>query len=112
LLVSFAPTDAVVKTYSGEEIDIVLHIHQISIFEDLYSPFLTVELEIRDAIGLKHKVPFRGEEVITLTVTDADKKFGLQDASVLDLQAEGCRSGVGPLVRVPPVLHLHRSHWT
>jgi hypothetical protein len=76
----FRADRAIVKTFSGEEIDIVLHVHQISIFEDLYSPFLTVELEIRDAIGLKNKVPFRGEELITLTVTDSDRKFGLQDA--------------------------------
>jgi hypothetical protein len=76
----FRADRAIVKTYSGEEIDIVLHIHQISIFEDLFSPFLTVELEIRDAIGLKNKVPFRGEEVITLTVTDSDGKFGLQNS--------------------------------
>jgi hypothetical protein len=71
---------AVVRTFSGEEIDIVLHIHQIVIYENLFSPFLTVELEVRDAIGLKNKIPFRGEEIITLTVTDTDGKYGLQDA--------------------------------
>jgi hypothetical protein len=76
----FRANRAIVKTYTGEEIDIVLHIDRISIFEDLFSPFLTVELEIRDAIGLKNKVPFRGEELITLSVTDVDGKYGLIDS--------------------------------
>lgn len=76
----FKADRAVVRTYTGEELDIVLHIHQISVFEDLFSPFLTVELEIRDSVGLLHKLPFKGEEIITLSVTDADGAFGLQDA--------------------------------
>jgi hypothetical protein len=77
----FRADSAILTTYSGEQIDIVLHIHQIAIFEDLFSPFLTVELEVRDSIGLKNKVPFRGEEIINLWVTDSDKKFGLQGAA-------------------------------
>lgn len=72
---------ALVTTFSGQEIDIILHIDRIIIYEDLFTPFLTVELEIRDAIGLKNKIPLRGgEELITLSVTDSDGQFGLQDA--------------------------------
>lgn len=77
----FRADRAIVTTYSGEQVNIILHIHQITIFEDLFSPFLTLELEIRDSIGLLHKVPFRGEELITMSVTDADGKFGLQDTT-------------------------------
>lgn len=73
----YSANTAVITTYAGASIDIVNMIQQIEIFEDIYSPFITIELEIKDGIGLIHKTPFIGEEIVTLTITDRDGKEGI-----------------------------------
>ena len=75
----FLASTAVITTYAGASLEIAQMIQQIEIFEDLYSPFITIELEVKDGNGLIHKTPFIGEELVTLTITDPDGKEGIID---------------------------------
>ena len=60
----------VVTNYDNEQLDILPLVSGFTLFEDLYSPFLTAELQVLDNIGLAAKLPFRGEELITITIKD------------------------------------------
>lgn len=72
---------ALITTFAGAEIDIRELIHSVTIFEDIYSPFLSVEILIEDHIGLYHKLPIRGgEEVITLNLTSTDGVSGFKNS--------------------------------
>lgn len=62
---------AYVTSYNGSEMNVIELIQRIDIYEDLYSPFLTLDIVISDAIGLLNKMPMIGEETITLDITDA-----------------------------------------
>lgn len=59
-----------ITSFNGSEINIIPMIFNIDIFEDLYSPFLTIELTLLDNTGLYSKLPFRGEEIVTMTIKD------------------------------------------
>ena len=59
-----------ITSFNGSEINIIPMIFNIDIFEDLYSPFLTIELTLLDNTGLYSKLPFRGEEIVTMTLKD------------------------------------------
>lgn len=59
-----------ITSSNGVELDILHMVASINLYEDMYSPFLTAEVVVIDSIGLANKLPFRGEELITLTVKD------------------------------------------
>ena len=63
-------TSALLTNYQNGQIEIIDLISRIDIFEDLYSPFVTAEVTIIDTHGLINKVPFLGEEILTLDITD------------------------------------------
>ena len=53
---------------SGETLDLRPFIVEINIYEDMYSPALTGNVVIRDAVNLIGKLPLVGDEVITIDV--------------------------------------------
>lgn len=74
----FSLTVATLMSYNGTQVDILPMIQSINIFEDLYSPFMTVNIMIEDQIGLYHKLPIVGEEILALEVTNPDGETGLK----------------------------------
>lgn len=53
---------------SGETLDLRPFIIEINIYEDIYSPALTGNVVIRDAVNLIGRLPLVGDEVITIDV--------------------------------------------
>jgi hypothetical protein len=65
-------------THSSEEpIDITNLINYVEIFESIYSPFLTVNVNITDNQSLTSLLPLIGEELIELDVRGADNVSGI-----------------------------------
>jgi hypothetical protein len=75
----YSLTRAEITSYNGAAVSIMELIHEITIYEDIYSPFLTMEVLIEDQIGLYHKLPIIGEETLTVTITNTDGEFGYKD---------------------------------
>lgn len=69
-----------ITTYNGNAISILPMIHNITVYEDIYSPFMTIDILVEDHIGLYHKLPILGEEVLEITVTNPDGETGFKDA--------------------------------
>lgn len=67
------------NSYNGNSVSILDLIHEISVFEDIYSPFLSMELLIEDQIGLYQKLPIIGEEVLEISITNVDGNGGYKD---------------------------------
>lgn len=76
----YSLTKAVLTSYNGNEVNIMDLIHNIKVYEDIFSPFITIDMVMEDHIGLYHKMPIIGEELLTLTLTDVTGKFGFKDA--------------------------------
>lgn len=62
---------ATLNSYNGASVDITDLIHSVTAYEDIFSPFLSMDIIIEDHIGLYHKMPILGEEVLDLKITDA-----------------------------------------
>lgn len=62
---------------SEQPIDIRMMVNYIEIFESIYSPFLTVNINITDAQSINHVLPIIGEEFIELDVRGPDGKTGI-----------------------------------
>ena len=65
-------------TYRAEDpVDITKMVNYIEIFESIYSPFLTVNINITDTLSLNHAMPIIGEEFIELDVRGPDGVTGI-----------------------------------
>lgn len=58
-------------SYNGIEIEIIDLIDRVDIYEDIYAPFITMDLQVTDSVGLIDKTPFIGEESIVMNIQDA-----------------------------------------
>ncbi len=67
----------IVTQQSNEPIDITKLVNYIEIFESIYSPFLTVNVNITDALSLNHILPLIGEEFIEFDIRGPDNETGL-----------------------------------
>lgn len=67
----------IVTQQSDEPVDITKLVNYIEIFESLYSPFLTVNVNITDGISLNHILPLIGEEFIEFDIRGPDNETGL-----------------------------------
>ena len=72
----FEFSKATLTSPSGAEVSMLEMIHETVIFEDIFSPFITAEVLVEDHIGLYHKFPILGEEILTLTLTDPGRQNG------------------------------------
>jgi len=59
---------------SGEKMDISSQIVMISLYEDILCPYLIMDVEIRDSIGLLRTFPIIGEEIIELEFNTPGRK--------------------------------------
>lgn len=75
----FTYSKAMLTSPNGLQVSLLEMIHETMIFEDIFSPFITAELLIEDQIGLYHKIPILGEEIVTLTLTNVDGESGLKE---------------------------------
>lgn len=71
-----------IVTSQGVYQDIALQVIGIQIFEDIYSPFITGTIEIRDSLDLLNVFPLNGEEYLDLKLStptlqngNIDKRF-------------------------------------
>lgn len=71
---------ATLTSYNGNEVDVIELIHSIKVYEDVYAPFITIDILIEDQIGLYHKLPILGEEILTLSLTSTDGEYGFKEA--------------------------------
>lgn len=62
---------AVLNSYNGASVEITDMIHSITAYEDIFTPFMTLDIIVEDHIGLYHKIPILGEEILDLKVVDA-----------------------------------------
>ncbi|HET8688097.1 MAG TPA: hypothetical protein VFM18_15790 [Methanosarcina sp.] len=76
----YSLTKANLTSYNGASVDIIDLIHNINVYEDIYSPFMTVDILIEDQIGLYHKMPILGEELLEISLTSVDGALGLKNA--------------------------------
>lgn len=58
-----------IGSYNGALIDITALTRQVDIYEDLNSPFLTMEIVVVDGIGLESQLPIIGEEFVKIDLT-------------------------------------------
>lgn len=75
----FEYSKAMLTSPSGAEASLLEMIHETTVYEDLFSPFITAEVLVEDQIGLYHKLPILGEEILTLTLTNPDKASGYKE---------------------------------
>ena len=61
----------IMTSLSGAVLDITDVCSRVEIFEDIYSPFLTMNISVIDSIGIAEKMPIIGEEYLTVNITDA-----------------------------------------
>lgn len=67
-----------IYTYNSElPVDITKMVNYIEIFESMYSPFMTVNVNITDTLSLNHVLPMIGEEFIELDIRGPDGETGL-----------------------------------
>ena len=67
----------IVSQQSEEPVDITKLINYIEIYESIYSPFLTINVNISDAISLNHILPLIGEEFIEFDIRGPDNETGV-----------------------------------
>lgn len=60
----------VIRSYNGADLDIQSIVQRIDIYEDLFSPFITVDLSIVDTNNIIGKLPIIGEEIVVLDIED------------------------------------------
>lgn len=53
---------------SGKTIDIKNQILGINIYEDIFSPFISGTLTVKDSLDISNSLPFAGEEVLSLII--------------------------------------------
>jgi len=58
-----------IKTTSGVEQDIAAQVAAISIYEDIFSPFITGSLVVKESFDLVNILPFIGEEMVELDIS-------------------------------------------
>lgn len=63
---------------SSKSIDIKNQVMGINIYEDIFSPFITGSLSIRDSVDLANALPFIGEEVISLSLKTPGMDIGYE----------------------------------
>ncbi|HET8689695.1 MAG TPA: hypothetical protein VFM18_24075 [Methanosarcina sp.] len=73
-------TQADLTSYNGVSVSILDMIHNISIYEDIFAPFMTIDVLIEDHIGLYHKMPIIGEELFEITVSNTENGDGMKNA--------------------------------
>lgn len=67
-----------IYTYNSElPIDITKMVNYIEVFESIYTPFITLNVNITDTLSLNNILPFIGEEFIELDVRGPDGVFGI-----------------------------------
>lgn len=67
-----------IYTYNSElPIDITKMVNYIEVFESIYTPFITLNINITDTLSLNNILPFIGEEFIELDVRGPDGQFGI-----------------------------------
>jgi hypothetical protein len=67
----------IVTQQSDAPVDITKLVNYIEIYESIYSPFLTVNVNITDAISLNNMLPLIGEEFIEFDIRGPDNETGL-----------------------------------
>lgn len=68
----------ILTTRSDDPIDITKMINYMEIYESIYSPFLTLKVNITDAISLTSILPLIGEEYLEVDIVGADGEIGLR----------------------------------
>lgn len=67
-----------IYTYASElPVDITKLVNYVEIYESIYSPFMTVNVNITDTQSLNHLLPLIGEEFIELDIRGPDGETGL-----------------------------------
>jgi hypothetical protein len=66
-----------IVTSKGFTIDVTNQVVDIKIFEDLFSPFLTGQLVILDAIDISSLMPLIGEERLNLNITTPESQVSI-----------------------------------
>jgi len=65
-----------ITTNKGRFVDITPQVLSVELFEDLFSPFFTGSLVIKDSLDLVNVMPFAGEEYVTLDIETPTLKSG------------------------------------
>ena len=71
------------SAYTNAKIDIKGQVLSIQIFEDIYSPFTTGTLVIKDALDLINALPFVGEEYISIKMNTPTFDIVLKEAGII-----------------------------
>lgn len=67
-----------IYTYNSElPVDITKMVNYVEIYESIYSPFLTVNINITDTLSLNHVLPMIGEEFVELDIRGPDNTTGI-----------------------------------
>lgn len=75
----YSLTKADLTSYNGAVISILELIHDVTVYEDIFAPFLTIDIMIEDHVGLYQKLPILGEEILEISLTSPDGEFGYKD---------------------------------
>jgi len=63
---------------SDEMIDITKMVNFIEIYESIYTPFMTVNVNITDSLSILSKLPIIGEEYVELDLGGKDGETGIR----------------------------------
>lgn len=83
---AFSPSDTKVRhvrfhSFGSPDnfIDISMMVNYIEIFESMYSPFMSVNINVTDTNSVLTNIGIRGEEFITLDITSVNETIGIKD---------------------------------
>ena len=68
----------ILTSRSDEQVDITKMINYIEVYESIYSPFLTLKINILDAMSLTSILPLVGEEYIEVDIVGPDGEVGIR----------------------------------
>lgn len=69
----------ILTSRSDEEIDIVKMINYVEVFESIYAPFITMKVNILDAMSLNSLLPIIGEEYLEIDIVGIDGEVGMRN---------------------------------
>jgi hypothetical protein len=65
---------AVIINHQNQAIDVSQLVIQLMLYENMFAPFITGELQISDAAALTELLPFIGEEMLVLDIDPVPRR--------------------------------------
>lgn len=68
----------ILTSQSDEFVDITKMVNYVEVYESIYAPFITMKINITDALSLTHILPLVGEEFVEVDIVGPDGEVGIR----------------------------------